>query len=1424
MPTLIRSLALLFLTLTLASASARAADLRPPFELRDGDRVVFLGDALIEGEQYHGWVELMLTARYAGREVTFRNLGWSGDTPAGDSRFGLSLLQAGREPADEGWTQLVKQIEEAKPTVVFLGYGMASSFDGPAGLEKFRADYTRLLDTIAQKAPGARVVFLSPIAHENRGAPWPDATAHNTQLAAYSRAVGELAAARSAPFVPLFDTMRSRPNVTLTANGIHLTERGYRTLAEMIEDRLVGGSGAWRASPRAESLRQAILRKNEWFFHRSRPANMAYIFGFRKREQGNNAVEVLRFDEFIAAEEKRIAQLRALQPADVPDIPRRVGNAKLEFTPQPHPQFEIADGLEVTLWAENPLLNKPIQMNWDARGRLWVASSELYPQIEPGQAATDKIIVLEDTTGAGRADKATVFADGLLIPTGVAPGDGGVYVAQSTELLHFRDLDGDGRADERRAVLRGFGTEDTHHNLHTLRWDPTGRLQMAQSVYTRTDAETPHGVVRLKAGGIFRLDPRNQKMEILYRGWVNAWGNQFDDFGQSFVTDGAGFQGVSWGVLGATYRTLAPARRELDSISPGRYPKFCGLEVVRSTLFPADWQGDFVTADFRAHRIVRFKASEQAAGYVTKEMPDVLRTTANSFRPIDLRMGPDGALYIADWSNPIIQHGEVDFRDTRRDKAHGRIWRVAPKGRPALAKVDLTRLGNRDLFARVLSANGYDVEQARRVLAERGAAKVLPDLAAWTATLGTDESKRLRALWLHESLDRAPAALTNSLLTAQDPRVRAAAIPALPVAGALPTLEKLVADAHPRVRVAALRALGRQNSARAAELALGVLERPMDPFLDYALWLTINDLAGPWLAAVKSGQWKIAGREKQLEFGLKAVEPAQASDVLGQLLATQGLPRDGSGPWIELIGSAGGPPELRLLFDHVTRGELSEAATTRALTALAEAARLRAAKPTGALGGLEALLKSPNSAHRRGAVTLAGAWKLAAARAPLVAIAGAETTSAADRRAAFAALREIGGAETIAALKNLMAPETAFPVRREAVLTLAALELPTALPGIVALFQAMPELDAAANWRALLAIRGVSGRLVAELPKVTIPRAIALAGLRPAREGTQHQALVPVLLKAAGLSTADVQLSAADLQALAQEAIAKGDARRGEHLYRRAELACVACHAIGGAGGKIGPDLTSIGASAPPDYLVEAILYPSAKIKEGYHSVTLATRAGEERSGMITRETATEIVLRDATDKEVSIATKDIARRTSAGSLMPAGLIDSLLPEERLDLFKFLMQLGKPGEFDAAKGGVARAWQLYLVVSQNMHIGIEPVTRGDLTLAGWVPVTSLANGALPREASEIAFPNRGNTRGLFAATQFDAAKAGAVKLALAGEIKGAWLNGTLVPTPAGTVTVNAKAGRNVLVLRIDEASLPDAVSVRSGDVTFVLGP
>ncbi|MFM7919214.1 MAG: sorbosone dehydrogenase, partial [Planctomycetaceae bacterium] len=137
-------------------------------------------------------------------------------------------------------------------------------------------------------------------------------------------------------------------------------------------------------------------------------------------------------------------------------------------------------------------------------------------------------------------DQTHVFAEGLLIPTGVAPGDGGAWVANSTELVHFADTNGDLKADSKRVVLSGFGTEDTHHILHTLRWGYDGFLYFNQSIYIHSHVETPWGVRRLNAGGIWQFRPETLELGVFLRGLVNTWGHHYDRYGQSFATDGAG--------------------------------------------------------------------------------------------------------------------------------------------------------------------------------------------------------------------------------------------------------------------------------------------------------------------------------------------------------------------------------------------------------------------------------------------------------------------------------------------------------------------------------------------------------------------------------------------------------------------------------------------------------------------------------------------------------------------------------------------------------------------------------------------------------------------------------------------------------------------------------------------------------------------
>jgi putative heme-binding domain-containing protein len=644
--------------------------------------------------------------------------------------------------------------------------------------------------------------------------------------------------------------------------------------------------------------------------------------------------------------------------------------------------------------------------------------------------------------------------------------------------------------------------------------------------------------------------------------------------------------------------------------------------------------------------------------------------------------------------------------------------------------------------------------------------------------------------------------------------------------GKLAQLAKLVQDDSPRVRLEALRALAKTPSAKSAELALSVLDKPMDPTLEYALWLTMNDLAEPWIAAIQSGEWKAEGREKQLEFGLKAIKPEQASRVLGQLLATHPVTRDGQGPWIEIIGSAGTSQELRILLDQVLNGGFDDNASARALKALGEAARLRKVKPGGSTIEAGKLFDHPSEGVRLEALKLAGEWKeLGSHFRKLGQIAGAPGSSQALRQAALEALRRIGGKEAMSVLAALTA--TGDPaLRRSAVAALAALDPGEAVPRVIEIAKTTTdESEALELWRAVLTVKGLSQALRDALPGKSLPELAARAGMRAAREGGRDDVdLVVAFAKSGGIAADTQTLSGEVIKDLAARAAARGDPFRGEQVYRRSELACVTCHSIGGAGGKVGPDMTSIGASAPVDYLVEALLLPNVKIKEGYHAINLETKDGRSFTGTLALQTQDEIVLRTSTGAEVSVAKNNIeSRQNGTVSLMPGALLDNLGEQDKLDLVAFLSRLGKPGEFDASKGGVARKWRIHTFTHEDQQHGRHnDVWEKPLDDKFWQPAYSLASGKLTRallqEASKREFWV--GTLAVFAATEIQVPKSGPVKLKLEAAAGEVWIDGQKVGG-AGECQVELPAGNHRVLIRFDPKNVPEYVRLESPDATFL---
>ena len=1137
---------------------------------------------------------------------------------------------------------------------------------------------------------------------------------------------------------------------------------------------------------------------------------------------------------FAATPTLALAQAKATIPDPDPELERKT--------------FIVAPGFEVNLYAADPLLAKPIQMNFDPQGRLWVASSEVYPQIKPGEKANDKIIILEDTKGVGKADKTTVFADGLLIPTGVEPGDGGAYVANSTELVHLSASQPGGKADRTKVLLSGFGTEDTHHIIHTFRWGPDCRLYFTQSIYIHSHIETPWGVKRLNAGGIWRFNPDRTELDVFARGWVNSWGHAFDKYGQSFVTDGAGGEGINHAVPGGYYMTSKGPheKRILHGLNPGS-PKHCGLEIISGRHFPDDWQGDLITCDFRGHRVCRFKLQDDGSTFASREMTEVIKSNHPAFRPIDVKMGPDGALYIADWYNPIIQHGEVDFRDPRRDKTHGRIWRVTAKGRELVKKPELVGATVPQLIDMLKAPEDFTRQQAKRVLKERGASAVLPVLNGAIEKLDVTDKDYARTLleyvWTFDALgeyDRmgrlttaqnSPALmslLTVMLGKSQEARAIGARILSrcgLPPETRLKLLSECVGG-HPRVSLETVRGLAGIPSARAAEIALEVVGKPMDRNLDYALWLTMRELEPHWMPEFKAGKQTFGGDAKKLAFALNAVGSKDAVGPVVALLDGGKLPKENAqGLWV-LLARIGGPDEVKKALAHAMKKDTSDADRDALLPAIEDAVRARKiAKPEDAATVVRTLLGSNPDFARRSAARLAGHWKLEEHRSALTGIAGEDKATTDDRQSALDGLVLLGGEKTTAFFDKILDGKAADAVKRQTIAAWAGISLPAAATKAAKfLGDAKPSDELIELYAAFLNRKGGAAALAKELAGKKLPPDVAKLGARAIRTTLAQDAgaLNDALTKAGGLGAAKKAPTADEVKAMVADVLATGDAARGEAVFRRKDMQCLACHAIGGAGGLVGPDMTSLGASAQVDYLVESLLLPSKAIKEGYHAERVVTVADRVILGVVVREGDGNLVLRNEKDELVTVPLKDVAERGKTRSLMPDGQTDPLTKQEFSDLVKFMSELGKVGPYAPSKARVVRRWQSIEPTPENMNLfrrtrvsaAAEPNTG-----FAWTPVYSRVSGDLPLDDLPKKMVVWNDTAPLAVVRfQLDVTAAGAARLKFNNPAGLTLYNGTEPVEVKAETELTLKAGLQTLTLVIDRTKRDADVRVELDDV------
>jgi mono/diheme cytochrome c family protein/glucose/arabinose dehydrogenase len=828
-----------------------------------GERIVMIGNGLGERMIDHGYFEAALYLRFPDKNLVVRNLCRPGDTPGfrphpsrntqwafpGAEKFRpQNQIHAGEGhyPSPDQWLSDLK----TDTLIAFFGYN--ESFDGPAGLENFKGELDAFIThTLAQQYNGKaapKLVIVSPIAYEDLSAKrdLPNGKAENANLALYARAMAEVCAARKVGFVDLFEPtskLYATRKSPFTRNGFLPSDDGYRQLAPLLSNALFGpASGSPGAAATAKGKPAAVLaavaEKNWYWFGDYRMLNGVHVDGRRYNPFGpqNYPAEIAKQRALTEIRDQAIWHAVNGRPFDLeaadkgtaalPEVPSNYnpgndsGKAKYLYGEEAEKSLSVPEGYKVEMFAsekEFPNLANPVQISFDNKGRLWVAVMPSYPHFRPGDPRpNDKLLILEDTNGDGRADKETVFADNLHLPIGFEFAPEGVYVSQEPHLMLLRDTDGDDRADTREIVLTGFDSHDTHHAVSAFCADPSGAFMMAEGVFLHSNVETPYGPVRGVDGGFYRFSPQRTQLERTAQLPIpNPWGVAFDSWGQDFFLHTSGPE-MNWMLpssMKPTYGVKNPLTRDLIPGGKGVRPT-SGLEFVSSRHFPDAVQGDFLLCNAIGFLgIKQHSISDDGTGYKTEFRQDLLSSSDPNFRPVDLEFAPDGSLYLADWHNVLIGHMQHNARDPFRDHEHGRIYRISHPSRPLVQPAKIAGAPIATLLENLKSPEYRTRYRTRRELRGLGNAKVLPAIKAWVAKLDLKDPQYshhlLEALWTTWGCNEVDAPLLRRLLQAEDFRVRAAAVrvvrysthqlvdhPAL--------LTQAATDPHGRVRLEAI--------------------------------------------------------------------------------------------------------------------------------------------------------------------------------------------------------------------------------------------------------------------------------------------------------------------------------------------------------------------------------------------------------------------------------------------------------------------------------------------------------------------------------------------------------------------------------------------------------------------------------------------
>lgn len=928
--------------------------------IKKGSRIVLIGNNLGSRMMNFGHFETEMHLRYPDSLLFIRNMCDGGDTPGfrphsgrvspwafpGAEKFQTELANYSNseghfETPDQWLTRL-----KANTIVAFFGYN--ESFQGKQGLDNYKAELEAFIQHTLRQHYGdespVQLAIVSPIAFEDLSGKYdlPNGKKENENLLLYTEAMKEVADKNKVHFVDAYGPSKKwfeTSEEDLTIDGSQLNEQGYAKFSEFLADQVFGKASANVAH--RELVHAAVQEKN-WMWHNDyKIPNGVHVFGRRYNPFGpdNYPDELTKIREMTAIRDEAIwqaangakmdlnaadAKTTQLQAVKTNFNPKENGSREYLYGKDALDKFSMAPGFKIDLFAsekEFTDLANPVQLSFDNKGRLWVATMPSYPHYKPGDSRPDdKIIILEDTDADGKADKQTTFADGLHLPVGFEIAPEGVYVSQGTNLILFTDTDGDDKADTKEIVLSGFDDHDTHHAQHAFTTDPSGAIYMGEGVFLHTNIETSYGPVRATNGGFYRYTPQRRHLERTAQLAIpNPWGIAFDDWGENFFAETSG-PDVRWMMPGSIKPRYGVSTHKSKNLieDKHRVRPTSGLEFVSSRHFPEEFQGDLLinnTIGFlgmKEHII-----DDEGTGYKSRHRQDIVTSGDRNFRPVDMEFAPDGSLYLVDWHNILIGHMQHNARDPLRDHVHGRIYRITYPSRPLVKPANIAGASIGELLENLKLPEYRTRYRTRRELRGRKASEVIPQLKSWVANLNIEDPGYdhhvLEALWVTWGLNQVDQSLLHQVLQSNDYRARAAGVRVVRYTGHQiknqgDLLMQAAGDEHGRVRLEALVAASWLDKETGLPIVMEAGKKPLDEWMVNAYETALAHLNGKSVEEKKEESVKthLKGAERDLFIKGKEIYAREGFCITchqpdGNGLSPSGFPPIAGTPWV--VGS-----------------------------------------------------------------------------------------------------------------------------------------------------------------------------------------------------------------------------------------------------------------------------------------------------------------------------------------------------------------------------------------------------------------------------------------------------------------------------------------------------------------------------------------